>query len=105
MSIRIVWLLLAALAAASSTLAELSDRQLRTLDGITRDRFTGRWVDLGTNELKALRTRADAYVGQTFLGKYRVRKFLGEGSNAHVFLASSTADPKSHDYYLLSCEI
>ena len=64
MSIRIVWLVLVTLATASSTLAELSDRQLRTLDGITRDRFTGRWVDLGTNELKALRTRADAYVGQ-----------------------------------------
>ena len=26
---------------------------------------------------------ADAYVGQTFLGKYRIRKFIGEGSNAH----------------------
>ena len=38
---------------------------------------------------------ADAYVGQTFLGKYRVRKFLGEGSNAHVFLAQSAADPKA----------
>ena len=41
------------------------------------------------------RNEADAYVGQTFLGKYRVRKFLGEGSNAHVFLAQSTADPNA----------
>ncbi len=38
---------------------------------------------------------ADAYVGQTFLGKYRVRKFLGEGSNAHVFLAQVGDDPKA----------
>ncbi len=40
-------------------------------------------------------TYADSYIGQTFLGKYRVRKFLGEGSNAHVFLAQSTTDPNS----------
>ncbi len=38
---------------------------------------------------------ADAYVGQTFLGKYRVKKFLGEGSNAHVFLAQAAGDPNS----------
>ena len=38
---------------------------------------------------------ADAYIGQTFLGKYRVRKYLGEGSNAQVFLAQSTTDPNS----------
>ena len=36
---------------------------------------------------------ADAYIGRTFLGDYRVRKFLGEGSNAHVFLAQSVAEP------------
>ena len=39
---------------------------------------------------------ADAYIDKTFLGKYRVRKFLGEGSNAHVFLAQSAGDPNSH---------
>ena len=39
---------------------------------------------------------ADAYIGKTFLGKYRVRKFLGEGSDAHVFLAQSAGDPNSH---------
>ncbi len=38
---------------------------------------------------------ADAYVGQTFLGKYRVKKFVGEGSNAHVFLAQAAGDPNS----------
>ena len=32
-------------------------------------------------------------LGKTFLGKYTTRKFLGEGSNAHVFLASVAADP------------
>jgi eukaryotic-like serine/threonine-protein kinase len=31
---------------------------------------------------------ADRYVGQRFLGKYTVGRFLGEGSNAHVFLAA-----------------
>ncbi len=38
---------------------------------------------------------ADAYIGRTFLGKYRVKKFLGEGSNAHVFLAHPTTDANS----------
>lgn len=38
---------------------------------------------------------ADAYVGRTFLGKYRVKKFVGEGSNAHVFLAQAAGDPNS----------
>ena len=31
----------------------------------------------------------EAFLGQTFLGKYRARRFLGEGSNAHVFLAET----------------
>ncbi len=35
------------------------------------------------------RGAAEAYLGQTFLGKYRARRFLGEGSNAHVFLADT----------------
>ncbi len=37
------------------------------------------------------RVSADRYLGQKFLGKYTVGKFLGEGSNAHVFLASDPA--------------
>jgi len=35
------------------------------------------------------RGAAEAFLGQTFLGKYRTRRFLGEGSNAHVFLADT----------------
>lgn len=61
---RIVWLVLAALLAAAGSRAELSDRQLHTLDGITRDRFAGRWTELGTNELATLRQRAEAYLDQ-----------------------------------------
>ena len=41
----------------------------------------------------AHRNPADRYVGQRFLGKYTVMKFLGEGSNAHVFLAGTTDGP------------
>lgn len=42
----------------------------------------------------ASRARADdQFVGRTFLGKYTVKKFLGEGSNAHVFLAAGP-DPR-----------
>ena len=43
-------------------LAGLSDLQLRTLDGISRDRFTTRWIELNTNELAAARLRAEAYL-------------------------------------------
>lgn len=64
MSFRIVWLVLTALLASSGARAELSERQLHTLDGVTRDRFAGRWIELGTNELAALRLRADAYLDQ-----------------------------------------
>jgi eukaryotic-like serine/threonine-protein kinase len=38
-----------------------------------------------------VRGPADAYLNRRFLGKYAVTKFLGEGSNAHVFLASDPA--------------
>src|SRR4051794_12500574 len=34
------------------------------------------------------RAPADRFLGQQFLGKYTVGKFLGEGSNAHVYLAT-----------------
>ena len=42
--------------------AGLNDLQLRTLDGISRDRFTTRWIELNTNELAAARLRAEAYL-------------------------------------------
>ena len=34
-------------------------------------------------------------LGKVFLGKYRTIRFLGEGSNAHVYLAQSLADPNT----------
>ena len=36
----------------------------------------------------AQRHGPERYIGQRFLGRYTVGRFLGEGSNAHVFLAS-----------------
>jgi eukaryotic-like serine/threonine-protein kinase len=33
-----------------------------------------------------------AYIGQVFLGRYEAVRFLGEGSNAHVYLARDTSD-------------
>jgi serine/threonine protein kinase len=36
----------------------------------------------------------DRFLGKTFLGKYTTRQFLGEGSNAHVYLAGVAHDPK-----------
>jgi len=42
----------------------------------------------GVVEMAASRGRiGDRFLGKTFLGKYQTVKFLGEGSNAHVFLA------------------
>ena len=55
----VAWALMAALLPA---LAGLNDLQLRTLDGISRDRFTTRWIELSTNELAAARLRAEAYL-------------------------------------------
>ena len=55
----IAWALMASLLPA---LAGLSDLQLRTLDGISRDRFTTRWIELNTNELASARLRAEAYL-------------------------------------------
>lgn len=40
----------------------------------------------------AHRTPADRYLGKRFLGKYTVSRFLGEGSNAHVYLALDPAN-------------
>lgn len=42
--------------------AGLNDLQLRTLDGISRDKFTTRWIELSTNELAAARRRAEGYL-------------------------------------------
>ena len=53
-----------ALLAALPLRAELSERQLKALDGITRERFTARWTELGTNELADLRKRADGYMDE-----------------------------------------
>jgi len=39
----------------------LDARQLGFLDSIARGRLSGRWTELGTNELKALRIKAEAY--------------------------------------------
>ena len=64
MSFRILGLALVALLAALPLRAELSERQLKALDGITRERFTARWTELGTNELADLRKRADAYMDE-----------------------------------------
>ena len=43
-------------------LAGLNDLQLRTLDGISRDKFTTRWIELSTNELASARRRAEGYL-------------------------------------------
>ena len=59
---RFLLLLLGALAACVSARADLNDLQLRTLDGIARDRFTTRWIDLNTNELAAARVKAEGYL-------------------------------------------
>ena len=64
MSFRIVWLALVALVAVLPLRAELSERQLKALDGITRERFSARWTELGTNDLADLRKRADAYLDE-----------------------------------------
>ena len=64
MSSRTFWRVLAALLLALPASAELNERQLKSLDGITRDRFSARWADLDTNQLTALHRRADAYLAQ-----------------------------------------
>jgi len=35
----------------------------------------------------------EAPIGAVYLQKYKLRRFLGEGSNAHVYLATDIADP------------
>jgi len=36
----------------------------------------------------------DDIIGQTYLGKYKLQRYLGEGSNARVYLAIDLDDPK-----------
>ncbi len=60
--LRLLLTLLVALAAGIPARAQLGDLQLRTLDGISRDRFTTRWIDLNTNELATVRRRAEGYL-------------------------------------------
>ncbi len=40
----------------------LTDRQRTVLNGLARDRYTGRWVELNTNQLAAMHRRSDAYL-------------------------------------------
>jgi hypothetical protein len=40
----------------------LTDRQRTVLKGLARDRYNGRWIDLTTNQLTAMRQRADSYL-------------------------------------------
>ncbi len=40
---------------------ELSVSQQRVLNGIARDKYSGRWTDLNTNQLAELRQKAEAY--------------------------------------------
>src|ERR1700710_2810309 len=35
----------------------------------------------------------EALIGQVYLRKYKIRRFLGEGSNARVYLATDIAAP------------
>ncbi len=48
----------------------LTDRQRTVLKGLARDRYTGRWIDLTTNQLTVMRQRADAYLAD--LPKYHL---------------------------------
>ena len=59
MSRCLVWILLCLALRASA--GELSPVQQRVLQGIARDRYAGRWVDLTTNQLLELRKKAEAY--------------------------------------------
>lgn len=47
---------------AQAAAEPLTDRQRTVLKGLARDRYTGRWTDLTTNQLTAMRQRADAYL-------------------------------------------
>jgi hypothetical protein len=53
-----------ACSAVSVALAELSPAQLQVLAGLARDKYSGRWVDLTTNQLAEVRLRAEAYQDQ-----------------------------------------
>ena len=46
----------------------LNERQRTVLNGLARDRYTGRWIELNTNQLAAMHRRAETYL--TDLRKY-----------------------------------
>lgn len=47
--------------ASAQTAPELTDRQLTFLESAGRGRFSGRWIEANSNELTALRLKADGY--------------------------------------------
>jgi hypothetical protein len=58
----LVSFLVACVGTHGETPAELTDRQRSVLEGVARDRYTGRWTDLSTNQLADMRLRAEAYL-------------------------------------------
>lgn len=53
---------LAALIVGAAVGGDLTEAHWRVLDAIARARFTGRWPEFTTNDLRDLRVRADAYL-------------------------------------------
>lgn len=65
---------------------ELSVSQQRVLTGIARDKYSGRWTDLATNQLAELRQKAEAY-------DERIReRHLPGGMIASLRYASTNSD-------------
>ena len=56
---RLLWILLGL--SATAWAGQLTPSQERVLTGIARERFSGRWTDLTTNQLLELRKKAEAY--------------------------------------------
>ena len=56
---RLLWILLGL--SATAWAGQLTTSQERVLTGIARERFSGRWTDLTTNQLLELRKKAEAY--------------------------------------------
>lgn len=63
---RIILILLGLASAIMSGRAQsadpLSERQKAVLHGLARDRYTGRWIELNTNQLAVMHRRAEAYL-------------------------------------------
>ena len=103
---RLAWILfvVAFLARADG----LSPSQERVLQGIARDRFTGRWTDLTTNQLLELRTKAEAYDQ-----RIRERHLPGGMVVSLRYASTNAAEPVSYEalehsaswtgIYLASC--